>query len=751
MTDTATTALLAQMSVQPDSTFTAQIDALITGLKATAHSSGGGATLWSKLDRFHRFDMHDRQAAHLDWKTPGSKYVLETGSGSPSGSGNATTSPQIGWTADQGFNLATSASTNYLSLGEAPNAWSNVATDNAAFAVDMYATSISVGQGWVQPATNGTVTLGQIGGSSFTCGLNDTAGSGADSFSDATATHWKRVTISRVASGTKKMYQGNTEVASFARNDSGVGASIVRLLYGDGSNIYVAPPITAVMRGFWVGAGMTVADITAINDLIDTFIARSSPTPTPTPSSARRPGGIGLGLRMGLGGGYVGGAPTPSPSPSSSYPAWLLLATIPDRPPTAGGSATITTANFAAQIAAENGSSGVRYCAAGDYTSVFSAVESKNFSSGMLRLAAADPANPPYVRNTGTSGSATTMTGANNVWFDGWRFEMPNYVDYNGNPGNPIVILNNCTNMRFTRGRVTGGVDPTYGLGVGMGFDLIGSDNIQIDRVELYNLAYGIRARYGGATPRICTDVYCGFMDFNRANGAGGLDFFNFYGANKVIIEQCEYWDNKWLADNSGFGGTSQLHPDFCQMAVVNTFNRGTSNLLIRKSIVACTANSLYAGGARNDGSTEGYVQGIVWIADEYTNNDFPNIYIEDCDVLGCLSNGLAHFAGPRNFGIVNNRVIASSRSNWQSKVGTTRIVADVGNPFTTGEIVDTIICTGNVTPSSGIAIATQNAPGNGVTATNVTNSGNTTLAAQDDTYFNNVRTAWEATRTALY
>jgi hypothetical protein len=201
---------------------------------------------------------------------------------------------------------------------------------------------------------------------------------------------------------------------------------------------------------------------------------------------------FGGGTAIGIGNGVAFSRTVTVSASASSYPAWLLLATIPSRPPTAGGSATITTANFAAQIAAENGSSGVRYCAAGDYTSVFSAVQSKNFSSGMLRLAAADPANPPYVRNTGTSGSATTMTGANNVWFDGWRFEMPNYVDYNGNPGNPIVILDNCTNMRFTRGRVTGGVDPTYGLGVGLAIDMLGCDNIQIDRVELYNLAYGI-------------------------------------------------------------------------------------------------------------------------------------------------------------------------------------------------------------------------------------------------------------------
>lgn len=61
-----TTALLARMSVQPTTTRTGQINALVKALKT--------AGVWAKLDCLYLLAAHDAQAARLNWKS--SNYDL---------------------------------------------------------------------------------------------------------------------------------------------------------------------------------------------------------------------------------------------------------------------------------------------------------------------------------------------------------------------------------------------------------------------------------------------------------------------------------------------------------------------------------------------------------------------------------------------------------------------------------------------------------------------------------------------------
>lgn len=67
-TQAETTALLAAMSVAPDSTRTNAINKLIETLKLTKTSFGD--TLWSRFDGIVGLEMHDAQAARINWKDP---------------------------------------------------------------------------------------------------------------------------------------------------------------------------------------------------------------------------------------------------------------------------------------------------------------------------------------------------------------------------------------------------------------------------------------------------------------------------------------------------------------------------------------------------------------------------------------------------------------------------------------------------------------------------------------------------------
>lgn len=433
-----------------------------------------------------------------------------------------------------------------------------------------------------------------------------------------------------------------------------------------------------------------------------------------------------------------GVAPTPTPTPAPTYPAWFQLADAPAKPPAqSGGSATVTPANFAATIAGLSGTEGALYCAGGDYGSSFNIT--KVVGAGQVRLAPADPANPPYFNGTQTSNSQQfRFTGAKNLWFDGWEFRqtnMTNDTETNGIPFvSAIISVFDAENIRISRGKVKGGLGATYGIGVGVGVNIAGSIGCQVDRVALENLSYGVRVSNTVPTDKLSQNIYIGFLDFNRANGAGGIDFCDLYGVDRCLIEYCEYWDSKWKPDD--------LHADFVQLGVVNSNYRGSSNVLVRKCLVGTTAAGTYTSPAA-DGRTHNYQQG-VWISDATGANDFPNIIVEDNEFYGPATNAISQVEGPQNFLARRNKVFRSSRSDYQTANGGGGPVdpriwisrsSGLGQSFSNVSIEDNIVS--SILLANG---ATANQSGNSVPG-----------AALDDAAFMAAKATWEANRALYY
>ena len=258
--DPATVALLSAMTVAPSTALAGKIDAFITGLKTTAHSAGAGATLWSKLDRLQRFDVHDRQAARLDWKNPTTKGVIENG--------------DLGWAAWQGFNPNTPSTATRLDLGEALAANPNFTQNDAHFSVDLYAYVFDPWNGLVQDQTINKTGLGQSSATgAFYFGINDTILNNSTAADTIVANWTTLLTVTRTSSTTKRLIRGATEFALIAKASAAPGNVNCWLLYGDTANYYQPPVSGVVMRGFNSGAGWADTDVAAFFALRNSFIA----------------------------------------------------------------------------------------------------------------------------------------------------------------------------------------------------------------------------------------------------------------------------------------------------------------------------------------------------------------------------------------------------------------------------------------------------------------------------------------------
>jgi hypothetical protein len=274
--DPAALALFAQMAVQPTTAQKTRINALIAGLKATAHSAGAGATLWSKMDRFHRFDVHDRQAARIDWIDPATKAITEFG-----GTVTAGASDQIGWDSVNGFNLITSSKLNYLNVGQYLDAGSNFSQNDGAFGFRIRAWVNKAWQAVAEDSTNGN------GGSiNAAFGMSSTTGRVLSNLSDGSisageasgidltpANYQTNWALARTASNVRKLYRGNIEHFSTTQASRSPGTLDMKLLFGDDGSLFVPPDPGVKMAGFWSGGGMAAADITALNALLAAFEA----------------------------------------------------------------------------------------------------------------------------------------------------------------------------------------------------------------------------------------------------------------------------------------------------------------------------------------------------------------------------------------------------------------------------------------------------------------------------------------------
>lgn len=103
--------LVGAMSVKPNAARKNLIDDLIRGLKTDG--------IWGRLDAFWVLAAHDSQAGRLNWKTPGTFTLTESGTGT--------------WTTDRGW--AGNGTDGVLSSGLAPSACTLLTqNDGSAFA-----------------------------------------------------------------------------------------------------------------------------------------------------------------------------------------------------------------------------------------------------------------------------------------------------------------------------------------------------------------------------------------------------------------------------------------------------------------------------------------------------------------------------------------------------------------------------------------------------------------------------------------
>lgn len=130
--------LIARMSVQPTPARQAQINTLITALKA------GG--VWTKLDTLYLIAAHDAQAARLNWKGNATYDIT------------AVSAPTF--TTDRGY--AGNGTSSYLDTNWAFSAGVNFTQDDASFGI----WSRTIGQSAVNVAGSGTANEDTIVGRS---------------------------------------------------------------------------------------------------------------------------------------------------------------------------------------------------------------------------------------------------------------------------------------------------------------------------------------------------------------------------------------------------------------------------------------------------------------------------------------------------------------------------------------------------------------------------------------------------------
>jgi hypothetical protein len=83
----------------------------------------------------------------------------------------------------------------------------------------------------------------------------------------------RRFILTRTGAAAKVLYRGNTAIGTWATAPTGIGGSIVKLLFGD--SVYFDPPsIGSIVRGFMAfDCGLSLADVTAIDSALSTFVA----------------------------------------------------------------------------------------------------------------------------------------------------------------------------------------------------------------------------------------------------------------------------------------------------------------------------------------------------------------------------------------------------------------------------------------------------------------------------------------------
>jgi hypothetical protein len=255
-----TVSLLTAMTVQPSTALADKINAAILAMQSR-NLDYDGLSAWSHLKRWSRPDLHDRQAAKLDWKAPANaaKMLLEVGA--------------LTWAAGQGFSLTAASAANYIDTQEAATSWFTSAggINQGTVVLDLFNFTLSGYSGLI--SDNNRTMLGQPSNASLVTGLSDPNGGASIDGTGIIAGGAKRFTLTRTGAAAKVLYSGNTAIGTWATAPTSIGTATVKLLYGD--PFYFTPPdITTIARGFMAfDCGLSLADVTAINGALLAFVS----------------------------------------------------------------------------------------------------------------------------------------------------------------------------------------------------------------------------------------------------------------------------------------------------------------------------------------------------------------------------------------------------------------------------------------------------------------------------------------------
>jgi hypothetical protein len=239
--DAATTALLAAMSSQPDSTRAGHIDTLIAGLKTDG--------VWAELGLLYVMAAHDSQAARLQWLNPGTNTLTPT---------NTPT-----FTTDRGY---TGGGTSHLLTGVATNAIPNFAQDDNGHGY------------WLLSSATGTVPVGGTtifsinprNASNFVVGRNASVTVGTTTATVVTAAGLTSNT--RTVSTDFNIYKDAALLQARTVTSGAIDAQTWMILAQNNGAGVAGNFSSAQVAVFWAGAGLSALQVASLHARLNTYL-----------------------------------------------------------------------------------------------------------------------------------------------------------------------------------------------------------------------------------------------------------------------------------------------------------------------------------------------------------------------------------------------------------------------------------------------------------------------------------------------
>jgi len=237
-TQSETTTLLGQMTVQPDANRQALINKLIYDLK--------NAGLWTTLDFLYVGAAHDAQAARINWINPAG--VKQTVNGTPT------------WTTDRGYNG--DGASAYLGCGINWSALTHFVQDNACLGI-WCSNESNVGNPVIGTVTTARDNMSPRGGGNFSSRLNC-----ATQSTIAVASSKSHSLATRSAAASYDMYRDGVSLGNQVQTSSAPVAEEIVVLRNQTS--YNSAHQVGAAHG---GSSLTPTQITAFFNALSSYMS----------------------------------------------------------------------------------------------------------------------------------------------------------------------------------------------------------------------------------------------------------------------------------------------------------------------------------------------------------------------------------------------------------------------------------------------------------------------------------------------